>query len=191
MLRQSLNWSKKKNLYICKRQENCVEALGTFLVACWVNGTMPVNMRKHINTHKTHTEKPTRKSQGLARIIPQSVVSFFLVVIYEFSPLTVIVTNDVNQFQKSDHVENSTMSKSQGSKEQMPHSQSQHGSPHNVWLSTQLQILRIIVPEVAFRFLLLFFPFEKLWFFFWLQNLTKRQRLFLVFFMSFYIYELR
>lgn len=41
------------------------------------------NMNKHINTHKTQIEKPTRKSQGPARILPQSIVSFFVVVIYE------------------------------------------------------------------------------------------------------------
>lgn len=28
------------------------------------------NMNKHINTHKTHIEKPTRKSQGPARNPP-------------------------------------------------------------------------------------------------------------------------
>lgn len=42
------------------------------------------NMNKHINTHKTQIENPSRKGQGSARIIPQSIVSVFVVVIYEF-----------------------------------------------------------------------------------------------------------
>lgn len=96
-------------MYICKRQERCVEALGTFLVACCVNSSMPVSMKKYINTHKTQIEKPTRKKQGPARILPQSVVVFFLVVIYNLSPHSAIVTNDINQFQKSDHVKRHTM----------------------------------------------------------------------------------
>lgn len=48
------------------------------------------NMNKHIKknkkkTHLTQMGKPTRKSQGPARILPQSIVSVFVVVIYEFS----------------------------------------------------------------------------------------------------------
>lgn len=40
--------------------------------------------------------KPTRKSQGPARILPQSIVSVFVVVIYEFSLFfSVILSDDV------------------------------------------------------------------------------------------------
>lgn len=63
------------------------------------------NMNKHINTHKTQIEKPTRKSQGPARILPQSIVSFFVVVIYE-SPrfLWLQAMMSASCALKSDHV---------------------------------------------------------------------------------------
>ena len=52
--------------------------------------------KKKKKNHLTQMGKPTRKSQGPARILPQSIVSVFVVVIYEFSLFfSVILSDDV------------------------------------------------------------------------------------------------